>query len=62
MVIATNHSHVDYEALVKRASLVVDTRNATKDLRRDYRDKIVCSVGRSARSRGAGTCAPVIGP
>jgi len=26
---------------VKRATLVVDTRNATKDLRRDYRDKIV---------------------
>ena len=41
VVIATNHSHVDYEALVKRATLVVDTRNATKDLRRDYRDKIV---------------------
>jgi UDP-N-acetyl-D-glucosamine dehydrogenase len=42
VVIATNHSHVDYESLVKRAALVVDTRNATKDLRRDYRDKIVC--------------------
>jgi UDP-N-acetyl-D-glucosamine dehydrogenase len=41
VVIATNHSHVDYESLVKRAALVVDTRNATKDLRRDYRDKIV---------------------
>jgi UDP-N-acetyl-D-glucosamine dehydrogenase len=41
VVIATNHSHVDYENLVKRATLVVDTRNATKDLRRTYRDKIV---------------------
>jgi UDP-N-acetyl-D-glucosamine dehydrogenase len=41
VVIATNHSHVDYEALVKRAALVVDTRNATKDFRRAHRDKIV---------------------
>ena len=42
VVIATNHSHVDYENLVKRATLVIDTRNATKDLRRNYRDKVVC--------------------
>jgi UDP-N-acetyl-D-glucosamine dehydrogenase len=41
VVIATNHSHVDYEALVKRATLVVDTRNATKDVRRAHRNKIV---------------------
>src|SRR5688572_29452531 len=41
VVITTNHSNVDYEALVKRATLVVDTRNATKDFRRAHRDKIV---------------------
>ncbi len=41
VVITTNHSNVDYESLVKRANLVVDTRNATKDFRRQYRDKIV---------------------
>ncbi len=42
VVIATNHSHVDYENLVKRAALVVDTRNATREIRRQYSDKIVC--------------------
>jgi UDP-N-acetyl-D-glucosamine dehydrogenase len=42
VVIATNHSHVDYDNLVKRASLVIDTRNATKEIRRSYPDKIVC--------------------
>ena len=41
VVICTNHSHLDYEALVKRANLVVDTRNATKDFRSSHRDKIV---------------------
>jgi UDP-N-acetyl-D-glucosamine dehydrogenase len=41
VVIATDHSDVDYEALVARARLVVDTRNATKHLRRRHRDKIV---------------------
>jgi UDP-N-acetyl-D-glucosamine dehydrogenase len=41
VLITTNHSNVDYEALTKRATLVVDTRNATKDFRRVYRNKIV---------------------
>ena len=41
MLITTNHSNVDYEALTKRANLIVDTRNATKDFRRIYRNKIV---------------------
>jgi UDP-N-acetyl-D-glucosamine dehydrogenase len=41
VLITTNHSNVDYEALTKRANLVVDTRNATKDFRRSYRQKIV---------------------
>jgi UDP-N-acetyl-D-glucosamine dehydrogenase len=42
VVIATNHSDVDYASLVKRAALVVDTRNATKDHRRGHADKVVC--------------------
>jgi UDP-N-acetyl-D-glucosamine dehydrogenase len=42
VVIATNHSHIDYESLVKRAKLVVDTRNATKEIRRQHLDKVVC--------------------
>jgi UDP-N-acetyl-D-glucosamine dehydrogenase len=42
VVIATNHSDIDYGNLVKRASLIVDTRNATKDHRRGHGDKVVC--------------------
>jgi UDP-N-acetyl-D-glucosamine dehydrogenase len=41
VVIATDHSDVDYRSLVERAKLVVDTRNATKGIRRDYPQKIV---------------------
>jgi UDP-N-acetyl-D-glucosamine dehydrogenase len=40
VVIATDHSSVDYKKLVESAKLVVDTRNATKALRRQHRDKI----------------------
>jgi UDP-N-acetyl-D-glucosamine dehydrogenase len=40
-VIVTDHSDVDYRSLVERANLVVDTRNATKNLRRDFAQKIV---------------------
>jgi len=40
-VIATDHSDVDYRSLVERAKLVVDTRNATKSIRRDFPQKIV---------------------
>jgi len=32
VVIVTHHSAVDYKSLVKEAALVVDTRNATKDV------------------------------
>jgi UDP-N-acetyl-D-glucosamine dehydrogenase len=39
VVIATDHSDVDYRALVERAKLVVDTRNATKKIRRDFPQK-----------------------
>jgi UDP-N-acetyl-D-glucosamine dehydrogenase len=39
VLIATNHSNVDYNFIVKHSKLVVDTRNATKDVT-DGRDKI----------------------
>src|SRR4051812_2595331 len=41
VVIATDHSDVDYRSLVERSKLVVDTRNATKSIRRDFPQKIV---------------------
>ncbi len=41
VVITTDHRNVDYAALVERAQLVVDTRNATRALRAQYPDKIV---------------------
>ena len=41
VVITTDHGNVDYAALVERAQLVVDTRNATRALRARYPDKIV---------------------
>jgi UDP-N-acetyl-D-glucosamine dehydrogenase len=41
VVIATDHSDVDYRSLVESAKLVVDTRNATKSIRRDFPQKIV---------------------
>jgi UDP-N-acetyl-D-glucosamine dehydrogenase len=41
VVITTDHRNVDYAALVERAQLVVDTRNATRALRSQYPDKIV---------------------
>jgi UDP-N-acetyl-D-glucosamine dehydrogenase len=40
VVIATDHSSYDYQAIVDAASLVVDTRNATKRVTRNH-DKIV---------------------
>lgn len=33
VVIVTNHSHIDYAWLAENAKLIVDTRNATNDLR-----------------------------
>jgi len=41
VVIATDHTAVDYARLVADAQLVVDTRNATGSLRTAYRNKIV---------------------
>jgi UDP-N-acetyl-D-glucosamine dehydrogenase len=39
-VIVTDHSSYDLEALVANARLVVDTRNATRQVRH-HRDKII---------------------
>ena len=33
VVIATDHSNYDYEWIVKNAKLVVDTRNATRNVK-----------------------------
>jgi UDP-N-acetyl-D-glucosamine dehydrogenase len=41
VVITTDHRAVDYAALVERAQLVVDTRNATRAVRDKHPDKIV---------------------
>jgi UDP-N-acetyl-D-glucosamine dehydrogenase len=41
VVIVTDHSDVDYRALVERSQLVVDTRNATRALRESHAAKIV---------------------
>lgn len=40
VVIVTDHSSVDYDCVVRHASLVVDTRNATSDVKKG-RDRIV---------------------
>jgi UDP-N-acetyl-D-glucosamine dehydrogenase len=40
VLIATDHSSVDYAGVVRNAALVVDTRNATRDVA-EGRDKIV---------------------
>ena len=41
VVIVTNHTALDYRLICERATLIVDTRNATKTLRGDFADKIV---------------------
>ena len=40
VLIVTDHSSVDYDSVVRQASLVVDTRNATRDVR-EGREKVV---------------------
>jgi UDP-N-acetyl-D-glucosamine dehydrogenase len=40
VLIATDHSAYDYDAIVRHAKLVVDTRNATRRVQQ-HRDKIV---------------------
>lgn len=41
VAIVTDHADVDYASLVDRAQLVVDARNATRDVRRAQADKVV---------------------
>jgi UDP-N-acetyl-D-glucosamine dehydrogenase len=41
VVIVTDHSSIDYKQVVSKAKLVVDTRNATKNVRGDARARIV---------------------
>ena len=38
VLIATDHSAYDYDFIVRHARLVVDTRNATKDVKRGPRE------------------------
>jgi len=40
VVILTDHSNIDYEQVVKKAKVIVDTRNATRNVKL-YRDKII---------------------
>lgn len=40
-IIATDHTNVDYDSLCKLVPLVIDTRNATRDIYDLYADKIV---------------------
>lgn len=39
-IIATDHSNIDYHDVVKKARLIIDTRNATKSIQHD-REKII---------------------
>jgi UDP-N-acetyl-D-glucosamine dehydrogenase len=41
VLIITNHREVDYRAICEATSLVVDSRNATKELRAEFSNKIV---------------------
>jgi UDP-N-acetyl-D-glucosamine dehydrogenase len=41
-VIATDHSSYDYPAIVEAASLVVDTRNATRRIARNRNKIVLC--------------------
>ncbi len=42
-IIVTDHTVVDYELLLESVPIVVDTRNATVDLRDRFGDRIVCA-------------------
>jgi len=41
VVIATNHTHVDYNLICSVVPLIIDTRNATSEIFHNYSDKIV---------------------
>ena len=40
VIIATDHTTVDYETLVASVPLTIDTRNATKDLSEELQKKV----------------------
>jgi UDP-N-acetyl-D-glucosamine dehydrogenase len=42
VLIATDHTSYDYEAIVKHAQLVVDTRNATRPITHDRKKIVLC--------------------
>jgi UDP-N-acetyl-D-glucosamine dehydrogenase len=42
VAIATDHSNYDYQAIVESAQLVVDTRNATRRVRRNRNRIVLC--------------------
>ena len=42
VVIATDHSSYDYQAIVESAQLVVDTRNATRRIKRNRKRIVLC--------------------
>jgi UDP-N-acetyl-D-glucosamine dehydrogenase len=42
VVIATDHSNYDYQAIVESAQLVVDTRNATRRIKRNRNRIVLC--------------------
>lgn len=41
IVVITNHSNVDYEYIAKHGKVIVDTRNACKNVGAEYKNKIV---------------------
>jgi UDP-N-acetyl-D-glucosamine dehydrogenase len=51
VVIVTDHRSIDYQLLVDRASLIVDTRNATRDHQRP--NARIVSLSRAANVAGA---------
>jgi UDP-N-acetyl-D-glucosamine dehydrogenase len=51
VVIVTDHRAVDYQLLVDRAGLIVDTRNATRDYQRP--NARIVSLSRAANAAGA---------
>jgi UDP-N-acetyl-D-glucosamine dehydrogenase len=40
VIVTTDHTSVDYKALVERSQLLIDTRNVTKGLRQKYPNKV----------------------
>jgi len=41
VVIITNHSELDYGRICEQSQLVVDTRNATRDVRGPHQNKVI---------------------